>query len=113
MASGSDISRSSVPVVRSRSIAIEVIRNIMISGKRPIIGAPMRSNVCGWLLKMYLKSVSRAGATRKTIASVRGSRRSWPSTRAAVARVIVPATMTMSSQSQMPVLSAVTLANAS
>ena len=73
--------------MRSRSIAIEVIRNIMISGKRPIMGAPMRSNVCGWLSKMYLKRMSRAGATRKTIASVRRSRRSWPSTRAVVASV--------------------------
>ena len=40
-ASGIDISRSSVPVVRSRSIAIDVTRNMIVSGKSPTSGAPM------------------------------------------------------------------------
>jgi hypothetical protein len=44
---GIDISRSSVPVVRSRSIAIEVTRNIEMKGKMPTIGPPTRSNVSG------------------------------------------------------------------
>jgi hypothetical protein len=47
LAIGIDIRRSSVPVLRSRSIAIEVTRNIRISGKMPTSGAPMRSNVPG------------------------------------------------------------------
>jgi len=36
-----------VPLVRSRSIAIDVIRNITISGKSPTSGGPMRANVSG------------------------------------------------------------------
>jgi hypothetical protein len=43
-ASGIVISRSSVPVVRSLSIVIEVTRNIVISGKTPSSGPPIRSN---------------------------------------------------------------------
>ena len=34
------ISRSSVPVVRSRSIVIEVTTNIVMKGKRPTSGPP-------------------------------------------------------------------------
>ena len=44
---GIDISRSSVPLVRSRSIAIEVTRNIEVNGKMPTSGPPTRSNVSG------------------------------------------------------------------
>ena len=47
-ASGSVISRSSVPVVRSRSIAIDVTTNIETNGKIPTSGPPTRSNVSGW-----------------------------------------------------------------
>ena len=36
------MSLSSVPVVRSRSIAIEVTRNITMNGNRPHSGAPIR-----------------------------------------------------------------------
>ena len=50
-ASGIVIRRSSVPVVRSRSIAIDVTTNIDENGKIPTIGPPMRSNVPGWPLK--------------------------------------------------------------
>ena len=42
------ISRSSVPDVRSRSIAIDVTMNSVMNGIRPSIGAAMRSNVPGW-----------------------------------------------------------------
>jgi len=48
---GSDISRSSVPDVRSRSIAIEVTRNIEMNGKSPTSGPPTRSNVSDWSSK--------------------------------------------------------------
>ena len=41
MPSGIVISRSSVPVVRSRSIVIEVTRNITMNGKSPSSGAPI------------------------------------------------------------------------
>ena len=41
LASGSVISRSSVPVVRSRSIAIEVTRNMTMNGNSPHSGAPI------------------------------------------------------------------------
>jgi hypothetical protein len=44
---GSVISRSSVPVVRSRSIVIDVITNISTNGKMPTSGPPTRSNVSG------------------------------------------------------------------
>ena len=40
MPSGSVISRSSVPEVRSRSIVIDVTRNIVTNGKSPSSGAP-------------------------------------------------------------------------
>jgi hypothetical protein len=38
------MSRSSVPLVRSRSIAIDVIRNMMISGNIPTSGTAIRWN---------------------------------------------------------------------
>ena len=47
LAIGSDISRSSVPLVRSRSIAIDVIRNMMMNGNSPHIGAPIAWKVWG------------------------------------------------------------------
>ncbi len=50
-ASGIVISRSSVPLVRSRSIAIEVTTNIDEKGKIPTIGPPTRSNVADWSMK--------------------------------------------------------------
>ena len=83
--SGIVISRSSVPVVRSRNIVIEVIRNIMISGNSPSIGGPIRSNVPGWSSNMNLTSAIRTHGTTRTIAIVRGSRRSCSSTRRATA----------------------------
>ena len=43
LASGRDIRRSSVPPVRSRSIAIDVIRNMMINGNMPTSGTAIRS----------------------------------------------------------------------
>ena len=88
LASGSVISRSSVPVVRSRSIVIDVIRNIMISGKSPTIGPPSDSNDPGEPSSTPLSSAIRAAGTTRIIATVRGSRRNWRSTRSAVARVI-------------------------
>jgi hypothetical protein len=45
LASGIVISRSSVPVVRSRSIEIEVTRNIVMKGNIPSMGAPRRSKL--------------------------------------------------------------------
>jgi hypothetical protein len=42
------ISRSRVPVTRSRSIVIDVTTNIVMNGNRPSIVPPTRSNVCGW-----------------------------------------------------------------
>ena len=42
------ISRSSVPEVRSRSIEIEVTRNIVMNGSSPSSGGPMRWKVSGW-----------------------------------------------------------------
>ena len=41
------MSRSSVPVVRSRSIVIEVTRNITMKGNSPHSGAPMCWKICG------------------------------------------------------------------
>ena len=86
-ASGIVISRSSVPVVRSRSIAIDVTRNIEMSGKIPTIGTPTRSNVPGWPSNTYLSSAISTHGTTSSSASVRGSRRSCSSTRRAVASV--------------------------
>ncbi len=40
-------SRSSVPVVRSRSIAMLVIRNMITNGKTPSMIRPIRSNTPG------------------------------------------------------------------
>jgi hypothetical protein len=39
--SGIVISRSRVPLVRSRSIVIDVTRNIVMNGKRPRRGVPI------------------------------------------------------------------------
>ena len=88
MASGIVIRRSSVPLVRSRSIAIDVTRNIETSGKIPTIGTPTRWNVSGWPLKTYRSSATSTQGTITSMAIVRGSRRSWERTRSAVARVI-------------------------
>ncbi len=38
------ISRSSVPVVRSRRVVTEVMRNMMVNGKMPSSGAPIWLN---------------------------------------------------------------------
>ncbi len=48
LASGVVSSRSSVPVVRSRSIAMLVTRNMMMNGKKPSITRAIRSKVDGW-----------------------------------------------------------------
>jgi hypothetical protein len=59
---GRVISRSRVPELRSRSIAIEVIRNMITRGKMPTSGRPIRSKVSS--PTTYLISVmSRQGMT--------------------------------------------------
>ena len=88
MASGSDISRSSVPVVRSRSIAIEVTRNIVTNGKIPTSGGADAVEGLRLPVEHVLEQRQRArGGTTSTSASVRRSRRSCRRTRAAVASV--------------------------
>ena len=88
MASGIDISRSSVPDVRSRSIAIEVTRNIETNRKMPTSGAPIRSERLLLSVEDVLHDRRRGGGTRMTSASVRWSWRSCRRTRPAVASVI-------------------------
>ena len=86
-ASGIVISRSSVPVVRSLSIVIEVTRNIVMNGNSPTSGPPMRSNAPGSWSKTNLISVTSAAGTTSSSAIVRRSCRICHSTRWAVASV--------------------------
>ena len=86
MASGIVISRSSVPVVRSRSIEIEVTRNIVMNGNIPSIGAPRRSNSAS-PSSCCSRNSSTLGTTISS-AMVRGSWRICASTRAVVANVM-------------------------
>ena len=65
-----------MPVVRSRSIVIEVIKNIAMNGKSPSSGTPIRSNTPGLSMNMYFRSVTSATGTIIRSAIVRGSRRS-------------------------------------
>ena len=81
-------SRSRVPLVRSRSIATQVTRNIVMNGKMPSSSsadAGRRSR--GWPSKTQRSRNSSTHGTTSSSATVRGSRRSWRSTRPAVARV--------------------------
>src|SRR5581483_6207076 len=82
-------SRSSVPVVRSRSIAIEVTRNIETSGNTPSSGPPTRSKTAPACppANTYLSRATSAHGTATRSSTVRGSCRSWSSTRRAVAVV--------------------------
>ena len=73
---GIAIRRSSVPVVRSRSIVIEVIKNIAMNGKSPSSGTPILSKTPGLSMNMYFRSVTSATGTIIRSAIVRGSRRS-------------------------------------
>ena len=84
MASGIVISRSSVPVVRSRRTVIEVTRNIETSGKNPTSGAPTARTCCG-RRRTRTRAASSSGGTTKRSATVRGSWRNWRSTRQRVA----------------------------
>ena len=52
---GRVICRSSVPLVRSRSIAIEVIRNITMNGKRPQSGTPISRKIPGAPANTYFR----------------------------------------------------------
>ena len=75
-------------VVRSRSIVIEVTRNIVMNGKRPTSGGADRARrSAGVLLEASLSSGEQDGGTTSSSAIVRGSRRSCVSTRSAVAQV--------------------------
>src|SRR5919106_1459307 len=82
---GSVMSRSSVPVVRSRSIAIDVTRNITMNGNRPHSGAPIAWNLRSWPSNTKYRSTRRTAGTTSISATVRGSRRICQSTRSAVA----------------------------
>ena len=77
-------SLSSVPDVRSRSIAIDVTRNMQSSGNRPRIGPPMRSNV-SVPENTYLRIVVSAHGATSSNAMVRLSWRNCWRTRCAVA----------------------------
>ena len=72
-------------VVRSRSIAIDVTRNIEMNGNRPTQRAADRGRTLRpGRRRRSGSSVSSTGGTTSRSASVRGSRRSWRRTRAAV-----------------------------
>jgi len=71
---GNDMSRSSVPEMRSRSIAIDVTRNMTMNGKRPHIGAAMCSNVWGCESKTYRSSVRSPTGTPSSIAIEKNGR---------------------------------------
>ena len=74
--------------MRSRSIAIEVTRNIEMNGKMPEQRpADAVERAAGARRRRTCSSVSSTDGTTSSSASVRGSRRSCASTRAAVASV--------------------------
>lgn len=68
--------RSRVPEVRSRRVAMEVTRNIVMSGKMPSSEAPMLSKVPGLPSKTYRSRKSMTQGTRSIRAIERGSWRS-------------------------------------
>ena len=78
------ISRSSVPDVRSRSVAIEVIRNISRNGKMPSSAGAIRENSAAESNTYRSSTISSVG-TATSSTTVRGSCLSWRSTRPAVA----------------------------
>lgn len=80
-------SRDRVPLERSRSVATEVTMNMMIAGNTASSGPPIRSKVLGdpWNIH-HIRVTSSAGSTI-SMATVRWSRRSCASTRAATAKV--------------------------
>jgi hypothetical protein len=80
-------SRDSVPVERSRRVATDVTTNMMIDGNTASSGPPIRSKTIGESLNIHhIRLTSSAGSTI-SIATVRWSRRSCASTRAATANV--------------------------
>ena len=76
------------PSCRSRSIVIDVTRNMLISGKRPEHRARRRCwKTCSRPAKSWSTRTISTHGTTSSSAIVRGSRRSCESTRAAVAPV--------------------------
>ena len=82
-------SRSRVPPERSRSVVTLVTRNITMKGNIASSAGPIRSNVLPGRSSNihHSRLISRHGST-SMIARVRWSRRSWVSTRAAMAKVM-------------------------
>ena len=82
---GRVISRSSVPDVRSRSMATLVTRNITSSGKKP---DEQRTELVEHRVPSNIQAISPSSThgSRTTRAMVRWSWRSWVSTRRVVAR---------------------------
>ena len=74
-------------MVRSRSIAIEVTTNIVMNGSRPSIGrADALEHLRAARRRRSASAPSARQGTTISRATVRGSRRSWRSTRSAMAR---------------------------
>jgi hypothetical protein len=86
--SGVVIRRSSVPLVRSRSVPTLVTMNITMKGNTPKRIGPNRSKTPGWFRTYLSRTMSRLG-TPMSIPSVRRSCRSWARMRRVVASVIV------------------------
>lgn len=84
---GMDIRRSSVSVLRSRSIVMDVTTNITRNGNSPSSLGASRSNATAEL-KTYLSRTMSTTGTTSMSASVRGSCRSWTRIRRAVAHVM-------------------------
>jgi hypothetical protein len=81
-------SRSKVPVVRSRNIAMLVTRNMITNGKMPSMTRAIRSKVPPAWSYMKESSTSRTAGTTTSRATVRRSWRSCRRIRAAVEKVI-------------------------
>ena len=84
--SGIENSRSSVPLRRSRSVAMLVTRNITMNGKSASIAGPIVANTSVSVNIHATRPMSRLGTTRSS-PMVRGSWRIWESTRPVVANV--------------------------
>ena len=82
-------SRSRVPEERSRSVVTLVTRNITMKGNSASSAGPKRSKTGSTeASNIHHSSVISTHGSTSSIASVRWSRRSWVSTRAATAAVI-------------------------
>ena len=79
--------RSKVPFVRSRSVVIEVTRNITLSAKIPSRRGPSMSKFLGLSLRLQASKPISAEGTTSTRTIVRRSCRSCRMMRAAVNQV--------------------------